>query len=33
MERLQFIALEPVLGDSKNVTLIEELVGVVIVGL
>ena len=27
MERLQFIGLEPVLRDSKNVVLVKELVG------
>ena len=30
--RLQFVGLEPVLGDSKNVVLVEELVGIVSVG-
>ena len=32
MERLQFVSLEPVLRDSKDVVLVKELVGIVGVG-
>ena len=32
MERLQFVNLEPVFRDSKDVVLVKELVGIVGVG-
>ena len=32
MEGLQFVGVEPVLGDSKDVVLVKELVGIVGVG-
>ena len=32
MERLQFVSLEPVFRDSKDVVLVKELVGIVGVG-
>ena len=32
LEGLQFVGVEPVLGDSKDVVLVKELVGIVGVG-
>ena len=32
MEGLQFVGVEPVFGDSEDVALVEELVGIIGVG-